>query len=375
MRVAIVSPHPVTPADSGDRIRTTALSAALIEQGADAVVVAYSWAGEVTPQDGSVRYVPGRPPGGPASVLWRVRLAAARRTNAFALHQTSAARDGMRRELDALAPDVVDFQHSYTWFQTGRPSVVTVHNVESDRLSRFGGLPRSALDGAIDAERSAVEGADATVVFSELDATRLTRLSTPRGLRVVPLGFDPGPARTELRADCAVAAYVGSMDYEPNVQAGRLLLCQWQEIRRLTGLRRLLVIGRRAAAHFRSDPTVDVLSDVPDVRAALEPADVLVVPVVSGGGVRVKIIEAFALGLPVVSTALGIEGLGAVDGEHAVIVDGVEDLATGLARVADKDMREHLARNARVLWEEHYSPARMAKSMTGVYDEAIRSHG
>ncbi|MEP7054602.1 MAG: glycosyltransferase family 4 protein [Actinomycetota bacterium] len=369
MRVAIVSPHPITPADSGDRIRTTALCRALIERGVDAFVVAYAWEGERSSPRDAVRYVPGRPAGA-ARQLWRLRLAAARRTNAFALHQNAAAQAAMRRELDALRPDVVDFQHSYTWFQPGRPNVLTVHNVESDRLSRFAGLPRSALDGAIDSERAAVESASATVVLSDLDGTRLCRLATPRSLHVVPIGYDPGPPRPQQREDCVVAAYVGSMDYEPNVEAGRLLLCEWQGIRKSTGLQRLLVVGRQASAHFRPDETVEVLSDVPDVRLALEPADVLVVPVVSGGGVRVKIIEAFGLGLPVVSTALGIEGLGAVDGEHAVIVEGVADLADGLSRLADRGLREQLAANARALWVERYSPAGMAAAMTAVYEAA-----
>lgn len=371
MRVAIVSPHPVTPADSGDRIRTTALAAALTAAGVEVAIVAYAWDGEVSPAESNLRYVPGRPAKGPARQLWRLRLAAARRTNAFALHQDATAKDAMRRELDALGPDVVDFQHSYTWFDTGRPSVVTVHNVESDRLSRFGAMSRRAIEGAIESERTAVECADATVVFSELDGGRLTRVTAPRSLHVVPLGYDPGPPRNELREVCTVAAYVGSMDYAPNVEAGRLLLCEWQSIRQATGLRRLLVVGRQAAAHFRPDESVDVLSDVADVRVALEPADVLVVPVVSGGGVRVKIIEAFGLGLPVVSTALGIEGLGAVDGEHAIIVAQVADLAAGLARVSNLAVRQRLAANARALWEERYSPPRMADAMTGVYEVAI----
>jgi glycosyltransferase involved in cell wall biosynthesis len=370
VKVAIVSPHPISPADSGDRIRTAALAHALTVGGVEVTVVAYAWAGETSSSAG-VRYVPARPLRSPAKELWRMRLGAARRTNAFALHQSPGAQDAMRRELDALSPDVVDFQHSYTWFDAGRPSVVTVHNVESDRLSRFGDVSARALAGAVASERAAVTAATATVVFSELDATRLRRLASPRSLHVVPLGYDPGPPREQLRERCSVAAYVGSMDYQPNVEAGRLLVDEWPAIQAATGLRRLLIIGRQAAAHFSGGGGIDVLSDVPDVSAALEPADVLVVPVVSGGGVRVKIIEAFGLGLPVVSTALGIEGLGAVDGEHAIIVERVADLADGLARIAEHGTRARLAAAARALWEQRYSPARMATAMTAVYAGAL----
>jgi glycosyltransferase involved in cell wall biosynthesis len=164
------------------------------------------------------------------------------------------------------------------------------------------------------------------------------------------------------------------MDYQPNVEAARLLLQHWPDIQAASGLERLLLIGRRAAQKFASEGSVEVLSDVPDIRAALTSADVLIVPLVSGGGVRVKIIEAFALGLPVVSTRLGIEGLGAVDGVHAIVVDGATGLAQGLARIREQPVRQALADNARVLWEERYSPRQAAMQMLDVYAAAIGGH-
>jgi glycosyltransferase involved in cell wall biosynthesis len=370
VRVALVSPHPVEPPDSGDRVRTAELASALRDLGTDVTVLAYSW-NRAEPADPTTRFVAGRPLRPPARQLWRARLAMARRRNVFALHRMAAMHARMRAALDALDPDVVDFQHSFTWFNPGRPSVLTVHNVETDRQARFGGHRPAAIAGAAATERAAVASADATVVFSELDADRLRALTEPRSLHVVPLGYDPGPRGPEPRPELSTAAYVGSMDYQPNVEAARLLLGQWPAIQAAAGLQRLLLIGRRAGAHFSSGGSVEVLSDVPDMRAALAPADVLVVPLVSGGGVRVKIIEAFALGLPVVSTRLGIEGLGAVDGEHAIVIDDVAGLAAGLARIREQPVRRALADNARQLWEACYSPRRTAEQMLEVYAAVI----
>lgn len=371
MRIALVSPHPVEPADSGDRVRTAQLAAALRDLGHDVTVVAYAWRGEPAPVQGT-RYVAGRPAGRLAALAWRARLAVERRSNVFALHRMPSMHRRMRATLDELAPDVVDFQHSFTWFDPGRPTVVTVHNVESDRQVRFGAASARAVAAGVRIERVAAESAGATVVFSELDAQRLRAHSQPRQLHVVPLGYDPGPRGPQPRRDFTTAAYVGSMDYAPNVEAARLLLAEWPSIQAASGLQRLLIVGRRAAEHFQSRGSVDVLSDVPDMRGALAPADVLVVPLVSGGGVRVKIIEAFALGLPVVSTSLGIEGLGAVDGQHAVIGDDVPSLATGLAGIREQSTRVALADNARLLWEAEFSPDRTAKKMLAVYSSAIR---
>ena len=370
MRIALVSPHPVEPPDSGDRVRTAALAASLRRRGADVTVLAYSWNGE-QPADPATRFVPGRPSHTPMRQLWRARLALARRRNVFALHLMPGMHGRMRAALDVVEPDVVDFQHSFTWFDPGRPSVVTVHNVETDRQARFGGHRPAAVAGAAATERAAVAGADATVVFSELDAERLRVLAAPRSLHVVPLGYDPGTRGAPPRPEQRAAAYVGSMDYEPNVRAARLLLEQWPAIQSASGLERLLLIGRQAATHFSSAGSVEVRSDVPDMAAALADADVLVVPLVSGGGVRVKIIEAFALGLPVVSTRLGIEGLGAIDGVHAIVVNDVPELAKGLARTRDQGVRRQLVDNARALWEERYSPDRTAEQMLAVYAAAI----
>jgi hypothetical protein len=152
------------------------------------------------------------------------------------------------------------------------------------------------------------------------------------------------------------AAYVGSMDYEPNVAAARLLLERWPAIQAASGLERLLLMGRRAAAHFTGEGQRRGAVGRPPTCARRWRRRRAGRPLVSGGGVRVKIIEAFALGLPVVSTRLGIEGLGATDGVHAVVVDDVEGLAGGLARMREHAVRRALADNGRRLWESTYSP-------------------
>jgi glycosyltransferase involved in cell wall biosynthesis len=370
-RVAIVMPHPADPPTSGDRIRTTQLVDGLRALGADPHVVAYAWADEAVPKPGWA-YVAGRPTGGLGQLVWRGRLAVARRRDPHAIHRMPGQHGRMRAALDQLQPDVVDFQHSHTWFDGRRPTVLTLHNVETDRLGRFGGLTARQRATLAARERAAIEGADATVALSETDAERVRALAAPRALHVVPLGYDPGVRLPEPRERLATVAYVGSFDYSPNVEAARLLLAEWPAIRAATGASRLVVVGRQADRHVPEGDGVEVRSDVPDVPAALADADVLVVPLVSGGGVRVKIIEAFALGLPVVSTALGIEGIAAKDGRHAVVVAGPSDLPDAIASLRSAHVRESLAAAARELWEVCYSPRHMAAAMLDVYQSVLR---
>jgi hypothetical protein len=155
-------------------------------------VLAYAWNGEQT-ADPTRRLVPGRPNRPPARLVWRARLAYASRSDVFALHRMPGMHQRMRAALDELAPDVVDFQHSFTWFDPARPSVVTVHNVESDRQARFGRHRPAAVVGTTRTELRSITSATSTVVFSELDADRLRALAEPRALTVVPLGYEPGP--------------------------------------------------------------------------------------------------------------------------------------------------------------------------------------
>lgn len=372
MHIVLVSPHAVWPVDGADRLRTSQLATQLRGLGADVTVLAYTWFPDDEIVEGSV-LVPARPVSVPARALRRLGLAAKARLDPdpYAAHRLPGARARMAAAIVAARPDVVDFQHTFMWQPLDVGGVLTAHNVESDRLRRFGDLSVRALRNVTDMERAAVNGAAATVVFSAQDADRV-RAFGPRRLDVVPIGVDPGGRLAPPRQNLTVAGYVGTFDYPPNVEASVRLLAEWPRIKAVAGMSRLVFVGRGASRHLSAAADVDVRSDVPNVPAALADVDVLVVPVVSGGGVRVKIIEAFAMGLPVVSTALGIEGLGAVDGVHARIVDSPEQLAGALLSLQPQEVRQGMADAARALWETEFSPRQMAERMLDVYRAVAR---
>ncbi|MEO6715303.1 MAG: glycosyltransferase family 4 protein [Mycobacteriales bacterium] len=368
MHVALVSPHAVWPVHGADTLRTSQLARELRELGVDVTVLALSWFPDDVKVAGSV-LVPGRPASAPAKALRRLELAIRERSDPWAGHRLPGARRRMAAAIVDTRPDVVDFQHTFMWQSTAAPSVLTLHNVESDRLRRFGALPARTVHTVTEMERAAIRNATAAVVFSEEDAVR-TRALHDRLVHVVPIGVDPGARLPAPRDTVTTAAYVGTFNYPPNAQAAALLLEEWPRIKAAGRLDRLVFVGRNADAFITASADVEVRSDVPDVPAALADADVLLVPLVSGGGVRVKIIEAFALGLPVVSTALGIEGLGARDGVHAIIVDRPDEMAGAIARLQPVGLRRVLADNARRLWEEQFSPRQMAEQMLEVYADA-----
>ncbi|GHO50129.1 glycosyltransferase family 4 protein [Ktedonospora formicarum] len=107
---------------------------------------------------------------------------------------------------------------------------------------------------------------------------------------------------------------------------------------------------------------------VADAEPFWREASVLMVPLLSGGGVRVKILEAMAMGVPVVSTTVGCEGLAIRDGEHLLIADTPQDLAQACARVLqDRELERTLAHNARELILERYDVTSALRVLDDIY--------
>ncbi len=155
---------------------------------------------------------------------------------------------------------------------------------------------------------------------------------------VVPSGYDPvafSPTEPPPARDPDRIVFVGSMNYGPNVDGVvRFVHEVLPAIRARRPNVRFDIVGGepvRAILDLASDH-ITVTGRVPDVRPFLERASLMVVPLAIGGGTRLKIVEALALSTPVVSTTIGAEGLGLVDGEHLVLADGASPFADAVAR-------------------------------------------
>ncbi len=380
MRIAVVSPHVVYPATSGDRLRNAHLLEQLVLLGHDVHLVRHSWPDErpEPPPSGVTEHiVPGRPVGAVGGLAWRARLAATRLRDPFALFSWGPARAGLVARIQAICPDVVDFQHAFMWAPTGFPDVVTMVDVESRRTGSEASANSRQIDTVERVERAALEAAAAVVVLSERDRERCIDVAAdcaPR-VHVVELGHRPSRAGGHpIRPELATLALVGSYDYGPNRDAAEDLVALGPRLAAV-GVARLLVVGRAAATLELSpppgSPAVEVRSDVADVADAVLDADALIVTLRSGGGVRVKIIEAWALGLPVVSTALGIEGLGATDGVDAMIAPDLAGLVDCVRRMASVEVRRGVAESGLRMWAERYDPAAMGTRMATIYQSLL----
>lgn len=281
--------------------------------------------------------------------------------------------------------DLVWFSHAASYLAlsdlvSGR-HVVDLDNLESSvlrhrRQSRLNprtrrsrqllaALPHAVAD-AVDErrwrrlEREIADDSDLVVVCSELDRERLGRAR----VSVVPNGYElalqtpTSPIRG--RSAGPVLIMVGLLTYEPNRDgAAHLAADILPLVRRRCPDAQFHVVGRHggdtAVASWRGLSGVAVLGEVADVGAELAAADIAVVPIRFGGGTRIKILEAFAHRIPVVSTTVGCEGLDVVDGEHLLVADGPEAFAAACIRLHENaDLRDRLVGAAAQLWERRY---------------------
>ncbi|MBK1989589.1 glycosyltransferase [Sphaerospermopsis aphanizomenoides BCCUSP55] len=155
--------------------------------------------------------------------------------------------------------------------------------------------------------------------------------------------------------------FLGQLSYAPNTVAAELLINQiYPRLKQLYPDSHLLLVGRKPTQFMleaaKKEPGIIVTGSIPDVKPYLAAASVMVVPLLQGGGTRLKIVEAFAAGCPVISTAKGAEGIKAIDGEHLLIRNEVEEIVQGICQLwSDPNLADKLAHSAYELVQAEYS--------------------
>lgn len=207
---------------------------------------------------------------------------------------------------------------------------------------------------------------------SEKDAQVFRRLSPATEVIVVPNGADLTRFTPVTGADDGrTVTMMGTMAYLPN-RDGAIYFHQaiWPSVRALCPPARLVVLGHQAPARLpqlRGSAGVEVKEPVGDIEPDLAAATIVVVPLRAGGGTRIKILEALAMGKPVVTTSVGCEGLDVVAGRHLLVSDEPAEFARLVAGLLnDSTWRRQLAANGRTLVQERYSWEHAARSLTAL---------
>ncbi len=203
--------------------------------------------------------------------------------------------------------------------------------------------------------------ADLILVTSEREQVILKSLLPRIVIGVVPNGVDTDLFSPGQKSEVAgQIIFTGSMDYYPNTSAALFFAHQcWPQIRSQVPDASWQIVGKEPSVEVRQLgelPGVTVTGSVPSVPPYLAEAQVALAPLLIGGGTRLKILEALAMGKAVVSTTQGCEGLEIVSGQHLLIEDQPNNLARSVVRLLqDADQRTRLGKAGRALAEKHYS--------------------
>ncbi len=201
---------------------------------------------------------------------------------------------------------------------------------------------------------------------------RLLKTGLGTEVHVIPNGADPGLLDYQPPAkEPAVLAFTGALSYQPNLDAAECL-CRHilPAVRARFPNARVRITGRIEGVDVRDlsgIAGVEFTGYVEDIRPVVASASALVVPLRQGGGTRVKILEAMALGTPVISTPMGAEGLEVQDGTHVLLGETAADLAEQASRViGDVDFGNWIAANAKEIVRDRYQWPVIAREFEGV---------
>ncbi len=260
----------------------------------------------------------------------------------------------------------------------GTAIVADWHNIESEIMWRYSEAAnplnklyaRRTAHMIEDMETLLLRRSDAHTICSQREKATLVQKVPGAIIHVIGNGVDVGAHTSDQIAAAWTRAgepgpvsgnvlFVGSMDYHANIDSvlefGREV---WPLIRTKLPGSQFLVVGRNpseAVQALSREPGIRVTGTVDDVRAFYHKALAVVVPLRVGSGTRLKILEAMAAGVPVISTALGAEGIDVADGKDILIAESPDDFVAAIMRLASSPELVRLMREGgRALVAAHY---------------------
>jgi sugar transferase (PEP-CTERM/EpsH1 system associated) len=299
------------------------------------------------------------------------------------------ALDGLvaRRDFDVITTEFAQMA-CYRLPRTAR-LVLDEHNIEYDILWRTARTEPPSLRKLYNwvnslkvrrEERAAWQQFDGIVLTSKRDERLLRRDAPEQRTAVVPNGVDTDFFHpSALPVEPRTILFFGAINYYPNTEGLLFFLDEaFPRVKRQHPHARLWVVGQQppAAIVGRAAEDVIVTGLVDDVRPYLERAAVVIAPLRIGGGTRLKIVEAMAMGKPIVATSLGAEGLDVNDGEDILLADTAEDFASQVARVlGDAALARRLGEAARHSAESRYTWQAAADRLERFYQELLPMSG
>lgn len=275
-----------------------------------------------------------------------------------------------------FAPDVIQLESVFLASyipdikkHTSAVGILRMHNVEYQIWERLAGESKSqlkkiylkSLAGRMKRfEEHAWPQFDVLLPITDNDADIVRQQSTNAKIITVPFGIHAGdiPVSQAVAEWCGY--HIGAMDWLPNEEGIRWFLQKvWPELHKVLPAFKFYFAGRNMSGYFKHLQSEGVYceGEVEDAQAFIADKKMLIVPIHSGGGIRIKILEAMAAGKLVVSTDVGMQGINALPGKHYLRANTGEEFVHAVQwTLANKNEADYIAGKARELIVNQYNP-------------------
>jgi glycosyltransferase involved in cell wall biosynthesis len=223
-----------------------------------------------------------------------------------------------------------------------------------------------------DYEISVIKQVDGIASISPKDAERYMEIEKAEHIVTIPFGLNLDEYKPENnKTDAKGLFHLGAMDWMPNIEGVNWFLKNsWGQINEMFPDLQLYLAGKSSESY--SPPcklkNINLLGEVKDAKEFMNSHKVMLVPLLSGGGIRIKIIEGMALGKTVISTTIGAEGIKYEDGVNIIIADTEKEFLDAITKLNNNpELIDIIGRNARINVEKHYDNSVLSKNLVSFY--------
>jgi glycosyltransferase involved in cell wall biosynthesis len=219
-------------------------------------------------------------------------------------------------------------------------------------------------------EKEAYDKCDLIMAIS-MEDEKIIKASSKTKTIVVPAGMDIDetlPANDNMNPDLF---FIGSFDWMPNLQGMEWFFKNvWEEVNKIFPALRFVIAGKKmpeSITALQSDSVI-IAGEVPDAKQFILEHGIMIVPLVSGSGIRIKIVEAMALGKTVIATTIAAEGLGLSDGENILIANNADEFVKQIGKcLTDPEFAKQVGRNAHRFALDNFQNKRIFEKLTAYY--------
>ena len=215
---------------------------------------------------------------------------------------------------------------------------------------------------------------DAIVTITDLDSKEYARMGCTTPIYHVPFGIDLDKYKVDIsNLEKSSVFHIGAMDWRPNADGiNWFLKGVWTKVLSKNDTIKLYLAGRKMPDWLLQLQMKNVVieGEVPDSHQFINSKSIMIVPLNSGGGMRVKIIEGMAFGKTIISTSVGAEGIEYKNGVNMLIVNTEEEFCEAILKcVSDTDFSDTIGKNARILAETKYDNQNICNRLSTFYQE------